>query len=1271
MQQVQRVLAALLTVAVVLAAAGAPGPARAASSPFTDVIGGPYDPAVGWLFSARIVNGRTATTYAPHDPVTRAEMAALLVRALGKGDEAARYQVQTSFRDVLASHWAAGAIALASQLNLVRGGSDGRFRPADPVTYKEAATMLVRAAGYETFVTGDWPASHILKANDLGILAGTRFAMDGLANRGDVAQMLYNWILRVPHPVTQKTLNQTLYKVPASIKLQPEGEHLAPGRTRVRAVVLDAAGRDLDLAATLTATGGTVSAGRLTIAPGTATVTVTARVGEVSASRTYRVVTDLKVEPAETAVAPGGKVTLRATATGADGAREAVRPVWSVAGDAIIDDAGVVEVAAGASWPVLVTASLGELEATARVNVATTLAVSPASPVVAAGQSLTLTAALPGGVAASGVTWTADGGARVSAGGVFTAPAPGLYTVTARLGSATGSATVLVPDSLTVEPASAALQPGGTQPFRALARYGSGEPVPVNATWSASVGTINPASGEFSAGQAPGSGQVTAAWGSLRATAAVTVAGQPARVALTLTDTSLPANGTATTRLGVRLVDARGVTVPVAQAVTLAAAGAAVTLPATVVVTEQGEAWLEIRAGTTAGAATITAQAGTLQPGTAVITLMPVQAAAPRIRLAVAPAAVGTGTGLAMPTATATLVDSANNPVNAAATQTVNLTLAGTGVLVNSASITIPQGQSSGSTTLYINAATPGALTVTGSAAVGVEPAALTITIAAAGPAARILVVPAHTLVPADGTTALPVDLYLTDAQGVWRQADAGIPVTLIVTTPAGATLPCTSCTGTISGGKATVTVPGQTAAGTYTLRAVAANTYTSDSVPVTFGTGGGSAGPATGMEIAATGAAAGSAATVQVRVKDANGNLVTTDNGRTITLLAAGTGVTVAPGAGASGSAATVGGVATFTLYSATAQTATLYASTTGLANPVQTGSVTWTAGSPGSGYRLRVTTQDGNTVRPVNLPFYIYADVVDANGNLISVDTGRTVMLSPSSGLATAQTWQAVTAQGRALFLVQGIGNGTVSFSAFSTDGLTSPTALAITFSGASTGGGTAARLRLEAAATTGVQVGQPVTLKARVLDSAGNPVTGDNGRTVLLAAPAGVNLFGSATRPTVAGEATFVVYPTAAGSFSLQAYSVSGNALTSEGAVTITASGTPATQAVQFAYLWDVAAAVRGQPATLYIYAADAANRVVWADNISRSVSLSNLTTNVPATLVPASALTSSGVAAFTVTPGTPAASPATLVLKAESPAGSAGALGPIYPVITVTN
>lgn len=105
--------------------------------------------AVETLVSRHLVHGMSATAFGPDAPLTRAQLTKLLVDMIAAGKERLNAPVGKSpFSDVDPGDWFAPYAAYAKETGLVQG-SDGAFRPNDPVTREEAAALFVRALGLE------------------------------------------------------------------------------------------------------------------------------------------------------------------------------------------------------------------------------------------------------------------------------------------------------------------------------------------------------------------------------------------------------------------------------------------------------------------------------------------------------------------------------------------------------------------------------------------------------------------------------------------------------------------------------------------------------------------------------------------------------------------------------------------------------------------------------------------------------------------------------------------------------------------------------------------------------------------------------------------------------------------------------------------------------------------------------------------------------------------------------------------------------------------
>ncbi len=109
---------------------------------FSDVAGKWSQASVNDMASRLIVNGVGNDRYNPEGAVTRAEFAAILVRALGLPMATSQ---TTGFSDVSATDWYAGAAATANAYGLITGYPNGAFGPNDTITRQEAFAILDRA----------------------------------------------------------------------------------------------------------------------------------------------------------------------------------------------------------------------------------------------------------------------------------------------------------------------------------------------------------------------------------------------------------------------------------------------------------------------------------------------------------------------------------------------------------------------------------------------------------------------------------------------------------------------------------------------------------------------------------------------------------------------------------------------------------------------------------------------------------------------------------------------------------------------------------------------------------------------------------------------------------------------------------------------------------------------------------------------------------------------------------------------------------------------
>ena len=182
-------------------------PEQPSGLPFTDVAKDAwYFPAVEYVFNNGLMNGTTATTFAPNVELNRAMMAAVLYNMEG-GPACDKSGL---FSDVADGKWYTDAVNWAASNNIVSGMPDGTYAPDQALTREQMASVLYRYAEYKgidvsaradlsTFTDGttvspwaqdvvQWAVAEKLMSGN-----GNELQPKGTATRAQVATVLMNY----------------------------------------------------------------------------------------------------------------------------------------------------------------------------------------------------------------------------------------------------------------------------------------------------------------------------------------------------------------------------------------------------------------------------------------------------------------------------------------------------------------------------------------------------------------------------------------------------------------------------------------------------------------------------------------------------------------------------------------------------------------------------------------------------------------------------------------------------------------------------------------------------------------------------------------------------------------------------------------------------------------------------------------------------------------------------------------------------------------------
>jgi len=183
---------------------------------FADIQGHWAQKDIEMLAGIDIIRGDANGNFAPDRAITRAEFTALLVRALGIPEVGNN---GGWFGDVRRGAWYYGTIAAAGRAGLVSGFDDGAFRPGEPITRQQMAALVVRAlraAGHRVAVTPPERAALLSRFNDRAAISAWAVDEVAVAVKADIVRGVAENILA---PGATATRAQAVVAVKRLMKL--------------------------------------------------------------------------------------------------------------------------------------------------------------------------------------------------------------------------------------------------------------------------------------------------------------------------------------------------------------------------------------------------------------------------------------------------------------------------------------------------------------------------------------------------------------------------------------------------------------------------------------------------------------------------------------------------------------------------------------------------------------------------------------------------------------------------------------------------------------------------------------------------------------------------------------------------------------------------------------------------------------------------------------------------------------------------------------------
>ncbi len=165
------------------------------------------------LLHRKYISGYTDGTFKPDNNMARSEVSAIFARILSGYDEGNLTSTKTSFNDVASGDWFSKYIARLSETGIIKGYDDGTFKPDNPITRAEFATMCVRfyesdagkiknaKSDFTDVSSGHWAKDFIDKAAKQGFITGYpdgSYKPDNNITRAEVVTVINRMLSRYP-----------------------------------------------------------------------------------------------------------------------------------------------------------------------------------------------------------------------------------------------------------------------------------------------------------------------------------------------------------------------------------------------------------------------------------------------------------------------------------------------------------------------------------------------------------------------------------------------------------------------------------------------------------------------------------------------------------------------------------------------------------------------------------------------------------------------------------------------------------------------------------------------------------------------------------------------------------------------------------------------------------------------------------------------------------------------------------------------------------------
>jgi len=173
---------------------------------FRDVSSGHLNSdAVEYVRSQGIVGGYEDGTYKPDKTINRAEFTKIVVESKYSREEIDAC-LSSQFPDVPQGQWFTKYVCMAKGKGIIQGYPDGTFRPAQNISFVEAAKIIVTAQDFSVGTDSVWYKPFVERLGTESAIPTTVDRFEKNITRGEMAEMIYRLKAKIRNK-TSKSYN--------------------------------------------------------------------------------------------------------------------------------------------------------------------------------------------------------------------------------------------------------------------------------------------------------------------------------------------------------------------------------------------------------------------------------------------------------------------------------------------------------------------------------------------------------------------------------------------------------------------------------------------------------------------------------------------------------------------------------------------------------------------------------------------------------------------------------------------------------------------------------------------------------------------------------------------------------------------------------------------------------------------------------------------------------------------------------------------------------